>query len=314
MAMTFDDKFIEAIKNFNNIIIPDYTSSQLNYYADFIELIALLSNEDGITFGDIQDKFFGEKDYEDAKDRDKDESFLINIFLIIEQRTFLYKDDYPYEYINIEILKVKDNLNIKNKLYISLLLSSKLNIFKDFRTELTSEFEDISLNVLKEFLPKRAITKSFGKNSEYKGTATSKIRDLAIDLNLKINDYELSQVNPKNFQERGLDLIGWIPFDDNCMNKLIFLGQCACGKGFEYKQHDTRRFANYLEFYKTKPQHIMFIPYSLIDNKELKFHHSDLIENDYLYFERKRILELYNDSNFSNSVSFKIVDECIKHV
>lgn len=313
MAMNFNDKFIKSIQNFENIIEPDYTSTELNNFADFVELVVLFSNADGVTLGDIQDKFFGEKNYNSAKVRDKDEALLLEIFIIIEQRIFLFKDDYPFDYINLEILKLKTVLTFKNKLYISLLLSSKLNIFNDFRTELTTEFESISFNVLKEFLPKRSIIKDFGKNTTYTGNAINKIKELAKDLNIKIDDYELNQVNERNYQERGLDVVGWINFDDNCMNKIIFLCQCACGKEFESKQHDTRRFENYYIFYKNKPQHVLFIPYSLLNINENKFYHSDLIEKDYLVFERKRILELHNDLAFEDSESFKIVNKCIDY-
>jgi hypothetical protein len=313
MAMSFDEKFTKIIQNFENVIKPDYTSKELNYYADFIELVVLLSNDDGITLGDIQDKFFGEKDYNSAKERDNDESLLIEIFLLIEERIILYSDDYPFIYENLEILKLKTVLTDKNKLYITLLISSKLNIFNEFRSELTSEFESISYNVLKEFMPAKAIIKDFGKNTAYTGNAINKIKELAHDLNIKIDEYELSHVNERNYQERGLDLVGWVDFNDKSMNKIIFLCQCACGKEYESKQHDTRRFQNYYHFYKSNPQHTMFIPYSLINTKEKKFYHSDLIEKDYLIFERKRILEYFTDANFSNTESYKIVNECISY-
>ena len=132
-------------------------------------------------------------------------------------------------------------------------------------------------------------------------------------MDLEIDDYELNQVGERNNKERGLDIIGWIPFEDKCGNKIIFLCQCACGKQYESKQHDTRRFENYLNFYKTKPQHTMFIPYSLINVRSKKFYHSDHIEKDYLIFERKRILEYHNDKNFEETESFKLVTKCIEY-
>ena len=99
------------------------------------------------------------------------------------------------------------------------------------------------------------------------------------------------------------------------MNQLIYLGQCSCGKDTESKFHDTRRFENYLSFYKSKPQHIMFIPYSLTNPRERKFYHSDLIEKDFLIFERKRIIDVFNQENvFQDSTMLKIVESCIQHV
>lgn len=313
MAMTFDDKFNLCVQNFNDILKPDYTKSEIDYYADFVELIVLFSNVDGVTFGDVQDRFFGEKDYENAEKRDEDEKFLNRIFQRISERNLLYADDYPFSISENEILTLKSNLTTNNKLYISLLLSSKLNIFKEFKTDLTTDFETISYAVLKNFLPTNSIIKEFGKNSEYKGNAIEKIKSLANDLDLAIKDYELNQVGERNNQERGLDIIGWLPFDDKCGNKIIFLCQCACGKQYESKQHDTRRFENYLEFYKTNPQHTMFIPYSIINVRAKKFYHSDYIEKDYLIFERKRILEYHNDQVFESTESFKLVNKCVEY-
>lgn len=313
MVVSFDDKFSACIQNFNNISKPDYTKSELNYYADFIELTTLFSNKDGITFGDIQDKFFGEKDYENAEKRDEDEIFLREIFQLISERSILYNNDYPFSYSEDEILTLKANLTTNNKLYISLLLSSKLNIFNVFRADLTTDFETISNAVLRNFLPTNSTVKEFGKNTEYKGNAIEKIKQLADDLDLAIDDYELNQVEERNNQERGLDIIGWLPFSDKCGNKVVFLCQCACGKQYESKQHDTRRFENYLKFYKTNPQHTLFIPYSLINVRAKKFYHSDYIENDYLIFERKRILEYHNDDAFENSESSKLVAKCIEY-
>jgi hypothetical protein len=50
----------------------------------------------------------------------------------------------------------------------------------------------------------------------------------------------------------------------------------------------------------------------LLNTREKKFYHSDLIEKDYLVFERKRILEYLNDESFEHSESFKIVNKCIE--
>lgn len=310
--MTFDAKLKSSITNFTNLDIPDYTKDKMNLYCDFVELIALFSNQDGTSQGDIQDHFFGTKDYSSPDQRDRDEIWLSELFLIIEERIDLFKDDYPFSYVNKDILKLQNDLSWKHKMYLGMLISSKLNIFKDFQSELTNEFELISYYVLKNFLPANSIIKAFGKNSEYKGNAITKIRSLGLDLGLKIDEDELEGITERNNQERGLDIIGWVPFGDKCMNQLVYLGQCACGKDTESKFHDTRRFENYFLFYKNRPQHILFIPYSLINPKKNKFYHTDLIEKDFLIFERKRILHSFNqEEKFVNLETHKIVDALI---
>lgn len=317
---TFEDKFKECFDNFDTIEKPTYTRSELNLYADFVELISLFSNTNGVSFGDILDRFFGTKDYSDnevtnSEQKDRDESFIIEILMIIEERINLYKDNYPFSFENSEILLLKENLNWRCKLYLGLLISSKLNIFNEFSPVLSKEFETISYFVFKSYLPDHSIIKEFGKNSEYTGNAINKITNLAKDLGLDIDDDELECISERNYQERGLDVIGWIPFEDNCKNILVYLAQCACGKDKESKFHDTRRFENYLLFYKTKPQHIMFIPYSLINVSKGKFYQSDLIEKDFLIFERKRILSLFNEEDVFDALEMnKIVENCISYL
>jgi hypothetical protein len=127
---------------------------------------------------------------------------------------------------------------------------------------------------------------------KHSNNAKEKIRNLANDLGLPTDDYEIECVGERNFQERGLDIVSWIPFEDKCQNKIIFLCQCACGKQYESKQHDLRRFEHYYRFYRTKPQRTLFVPYALINPKDGKFYHSDYIEDDYLIFERLRIISL----------------------
>jgi hypothetical protein len=102
-----------------------------------------------------------------------------------------------------------------------------------------------------------------------------------------------------------------MPFDDNIPNMLVILCQCACGKEWYKKQHETARYEKYLRFKTLKPVHSLSIPYSLI-NSNNHFHQSDEITRDLLILERKRIVEMMNDFNyFQKSYSYRIVEECI---
>lgn len=325
MAMSFDDKLSYCIRNLDNIDKPDYPQKESNYYVDFIELLALFAGKDGITYGEILDRFFGEPDdkttidgtdisseYLPSEKNDTNESFLDGLFLLIGERIVQYGNLYPFMMIDEFTFVLKEELSDGQKLYLFLLLSSSLDIFSSFNAELTTDFESLAYETMQMFLP-NAIVKPFGKNTEYRGTAKEKIRQLAKDIGLPTKDYELNQIGERNVQERGLDVVGWLPFNDNCQNIIVFLCQCACGKNFEYKQHDIRRFKHYYEFYRTAPQHTLFIPYSLINPKEGKFYNSDLIDDDYLIFERMRILNLVKDEKvFGKLKSKKIVEECIK--
>lgn len=292
MMMSFDDKFVQCIRNLDVIDKPDYPRNETNLYADFVELLVVFSKGDGIASGDIQDRFFGEPDENNSSEKnDANESFIDGIFALIEERRYLFGSLYPFDIEDEHTIRLKNNLSMSQKLYLFLLFSSSLDIFKSFNSEITTDFEVVSCEAIRSFLP-NAIVKSFGKTSEYQGTAKEKIKKLADDIGLPTNDYEIDNIGERNNQERGLDIVSWLPFEDKGQNKIIFLCQCACGKKYEYKQHEIRRFENYYIYYKKKPLRTLFIPYALINPKDGKFFHSDFIEEEYLVFERLRIINL----------------------
>ena len=224
--MSFEEKLALSIQKLKNADRPDCPMDCLNNYADFIELLVLFSGSDGVSYGDIQDRFFGELDENNTSEtNDQNESFIDSIYKIIEERIALYKDTYPFDKKD-EVILLKKQLLIKQKIYLFLLLSSSLDIFRSFNAELTTDFETLCYKVMQLYLP-NAIVKAFGKNSEYTGSAKVKIKKLAEDLGLQLDDYDFEQIGDRNSQERGLDIVGWLPFDDHCSNMIIFLGQCV---------------------------------------------------------------------------------------
>lgn len=323
--MSFDNLIEEQFDEFR-LKTPNYSTNLKNLYSDYIELISLFSNDSFVTIADIQDRLVdlgieGDDDEDTASPEigskssekaDELENRVRELFLLVEERYYLYGEDYPFSYKEGRI-KLKENLTFKNKLYLIFLIASNLDHFSKLQSIITTEFETISFFVLKEFLPGKAIIKKFGKDSDYTGNAKKKIRDLARDLNLEIDEYEINQISDRNNQERGLDIIGWIPFNDLCSNMLIILAQCACGKHWFGKQHDTTRFESYYHFYKSKPNHTLFIPYSLINTKANKFYQSDEVIKDRLVFERRRLIEFFNDEEVFDSLeSKKVVQKCLE--
>lgn len=316
MTMTFKNKYDQCLRNLGNVSKPDYPNYETNLYADFVELLVIFSKGDGISYGDIQDRFFGEPeaDKKSSSEKNDDNEYFINtIFDLIEQRRFLYGELYPFDLGNEQIISLKTDLSLSQKLYLFLLFSSSLDIFKTFNSEITTDFEIVSCEAIKSYLP-QAIVIPFGKLSVFKGTAKEKIKKLADYIGLPTDEDEIACVGERNIQERGLDIVSWIPFEDNCQNKIIFLCQCACGKQYESKQHDVRRYQNYYRFYRTKPLLTLLIPYSLINPQNGKFYHSDYIENDYLIFERLRIINLakQTDNILSMLNSSDLIERCIQ--
>lgn len=318
----FNERFEEQFKKIK-ISLPDEAKNMEHIYADYVELVALLNNNSFVTTNDILDRMkdsgeLRKKENQEeitvGEENDKNESWILSIYQVIEDRNNLFGNYYPFEYSNSKI-KVKSVLLDKHKLYIFLLISSNLNLFKHVKSELTSDFETISFFVLKNYLPAHAKVKQFGKQSNYLGNAITKIKDLAKDLQVDVREHELKNISERNNQERGLDIIGWMPFNDSCPNFITILAQCACGKEWASKHHDTKRYIHYLKFYRLDPYHAIFIPYALIGESGTKFLRSDDIEKNTLVFERKRIVELFtNDLEFNKLDSSKVVEKCIEYI
>ncbi|RZJ90741.1 MAG: hypothetical protein EOO20_07250 [Chryseobacterium sp.] len=320
--MSFNDKIDQFFSSFDLSLGDAPTRNLIYLYADYVELISLFSNQNYVSASDITDRFKDEgiirqakKDQDQAEQNDEKESLVDEIFRLLNERSLLFADDYPFLIYNTDkiILKKDNAISKRNKIYIFLLLSSSLNIFRLFQPELTSEFELLCVHVLKNYLPKHAIVKSFGKNSEYSGTAKEKIRALAKDLRIRIDEEGFLEISEKGNQEKGLDLIGWIGFDDQVANYISVLAQCACGKDWDKKLHETARYNNYMAFHRLVPVHSMFIPYNLVSYNKVTFFRSTDISADRLIFERKRILNYLNEIDFFDDFkSIILVDKCIE--
>ena len=112
--------------------------------------------------------------------------------------------------------------------------------------------------------------------------------------------------------EKGLDIVAWLPFDDDWGNLVVILGQCACENEEWYKkQQETRRYENYYKFKCLNPIHALFIPHSL--TKQEDFYETAEIINGTLLFERRRILENFKEENFPSIQSVTIVDELLSY-
>ncbi|MFN8671850.1 MAG: hypothetical protein U0457_07145 [Candidatus Sericytochromatia bacterium] len=326
----FEDKFKEQFSNFNidSIKEPSEAKNIYHIYADYIELLSLFS-KDPISKSDISSRIgISENSYKEIEDEkldgdfgetvseiaDKKESLIDILFDYLNERKNSLNNFYPF-IIDKKSIKLKnENLNKMEQLYIFLLLSSSLKDFKKIGSILTTEFELISEYALKRYLPSNAIVRALGSSTYYKGNAKTKIEILAKELNVETKNRAIKQISDKNTKEEGLDIIGWIPFNDNNPNSIIILGQCACGKEWDGKQMETRRYENFLESYKHPFLHALFMPYLL--SKKGRFEHDKDIVNDILIFERKRILELLNfqDLNNEKTLNFdKLIQECLKY-
>lgn len=318
--MTFDTKITSFFAKFTLELGTPPTRNLTYLYADYVELVSLISKQNYISSTDILDRLKDEgiikqklSDADQSEANDEDESFIDDVFRLILERSQLFEDDYPFEIEGVNKIKLKNNdiISDRNKIYLYLLTASSLNIFYELQSDLTTEFENLCKEVLINFLPKHAIVKSFGKNTSYRGTAVEKIKALANDMRVTIDNDAFDEISVKGTQEKGLDLVGWIPFNDNVPNVLSVLAQCACGKEWYKKLGETSRYNNYFKFHRLNPVHTIFIPYNLVSFNKNIFFKNDEIDNR-LLFERKRIMNYIISTDFFSTYNSKtLVDYCL---
>ena len=323
--MSFNEKFDKLTLHIATRLTPENIKRKYlyHYICDFIELYTFFY-KDRLTRSEIIDLFdeagfnlaslsqeelasLGESEKNDLK-----ESIVNEIFDILTYRKFLNDSVYAFN-IDDTAMILKENLSFKQKLYLVLLFASNLSIFSEYQSDITSEFESISYYAIKDFLP-QAIVKQFGKNSDYVGNAKTKIKALAGDMNMSIDEPELNKIPNTNMQERGLDIIAWVGFSDKYTNMLTYLIQCAAGKGWIQKFSEVYRYNAYFNFKRLKPNGIMMIPYALNINGDYE-QSDDIISSEALLLDRLRILEaIKNEEELKSKqlISITLVEKLVE--
>lgn len=286
--------------------------SELNYFADVAELIALTSKSE-ITIGELLDRFSecGLIKKGESQLNDSNESWVKEIFGLLYLRWKTYDEKYPFDFDESErFISLKTMLSNTHKLYIQLLLSANLPFFSEIQTVLTTDFENVSYYSLKSYLSKTDNIKKFGKKTEYSGlNAIDKIKKLASDIKIDFSADDLEQVNKYNSNEKGLDVVAWFPFDDSWGNLLVVLGQCACtNRDWYKKRQDAIPYEYFFKFKGIKPIHALFIPHSLT---KAKLFFNSIHINDTLLFERKRLIDNFDENNYKNLESNEVVSKVI---
>lgn len=322
----FNKKIAEQFSSFE-VKRPNESKNKIQIFADYIELICMFS-KDYVSKSDVIDRLIdsgeefsvstpvdGEIGLIESQKQDKAEGWANTIFEYIEERKTTFNDLYPFEIKRETGVKLLEShaLTELQKLYLYLLIASSLNSFKKLQFEITKDFELLSELILKSFLPKNAIVYGFGSNTKYTGNAQNKIIQLSKDINVDIDKRIISQISNQSSKEEGLDIISWLPFEDNNPNTIIIFGQCACGKDWFGKQIETYRYNRFYKHYLQPFTHAMFYPHDF-RNKDGRFGFDiDLFDNN-LVFERRRFLNLANNNIFEHlTYSKKIVDKCIEY-
>jgi hypothetical protein len=324
-----DNSSISNATSFPVVSIPDYKKKDSHHWADFIELLCLLNKDNSVSQTDFLDRTSPQRDIEDSEDfgggrknyelnetksRDAED-----YFRVIDYRVSAFKNHYPFELsIDKRIISLKSNLTNSNKLYLSLLFSSLLGPFKNYKSKLTSSFELISQHALKKILPANANSILFGssniesENDDANSLFWNKLIKLAghIKENVKIKKEDLSKYNKG---DGGLDIYAWIDLGDNNKHFPIFFCQCACTPEWVKKQNSSKydRWDNFISL-STYPLNIIFIPYSF-RNASGDWHEFHQIEKS-IIIDRERLIYCFdeNEDKFMEFESSKVIEEVLK--
>lgn len=296
----------------SSLVSPKKSKKILHLQCDFIEYLALISSRP-VEIDDIESFFYGPQedteeesgDEHEAERDEEDETHIVNLFQVLRYRQLLFGDGYPFD-IDEDTISLSSTLSNKKKLYIILLMCSNLNILGTFQHHLTKEFEKITDYALQNIFPDTQV-KKMGEYSDYAGNNTiNKIRLLADDLNLQVDEDALLDIEDQNSKEEGLDLIVWNKFGDNKANTLILLVQCACGKGILPKTAEPERYLDFIHFKFITPITTLAIPYSLFTSDNRLEERKNIRKS--LLYERSRLINAINDMSFLNALeTYKLV-------
>ncbi|MGA9397549.1 MAG: hypothetical protein WBV22_04735 [Anaerolineaceae bacterium] len=286
-------------------------SKNIHHWADYIEMLALQNTDKVVSEADVIDRICERQDLGEANDiqaeiassddskGDKNDLFIGDCYRQLDYRVSAFGDAYPFCVSeNHKVLQCKGKTNPLNRMYVFLLLAANLgNINKVFKNEITKFFEFISLEALRAYLPSNTRIINFGTHSEdgrYIGKLSKKIFNLAEDLRIGIHPGVIEGLDPHNVGDGGLDLVGYIPFNDNTDGILHIFCQCACTEGWISKQHDCseQSWTNKFKFTAILP-HMVFIPFCY-RNATGSWYDSLQIKRSILV-DRVRLIDLINN-------------------
>lgn len=288
----------------------EHTANLSHLFSDYAEILALLANGDVVSRADLIKRFesFGlsvpaisaefagpafDHELKAAEEDDAFDNWSLQVYLHLEWRQSLLLSDYPFR-VNDGSIQLLSDLSERQGLYIMLLLCSNLAYFRHLMPVLTADFEQVACESFRNYMPKSAIVRQLGKNSDFVGLARDKIIALAHEMDVDIDGFEVQRV--LGTQDGGLDIIAWIPFRDRYANLQIIFGQCACGEKWSLKQNETRRFdCSYLKIKKVDAMHALFVPRGLSRDHDL--FEANQITNS-LLFDRARILQFITGTEF----------------
>jgi len=249
-------------------------------FADCVELLLYFENYSEISKSDLENFLIQEDDIPEkwgqyeyqreigrASKHDEIYQSIEDCFTQLEYRIKAFSSFYPFFFKERVFIRYgKDELTNRHYLYTFMLICSRLRSFpKNHAQKFSSLFEKVSAQAMKTLLPEFAKVHIFGANSADRKTYYGTDLRVALKkLSENICEYPIEEnIEPESSSsDAGLDIVGYIGFDDPAYGSLAFFGQCAAReydwpqKNFEAHPHKLRAFFNFTH----DPMNLIFIP------------------------------------------------------
>lgn len=241
-----------------------------NKWADYIEILCLLSPDADLTVDDIYDRVSGDKSADEESEIFEDYILenSINItemdkgsdsapktdfkyekirdyFKSLDARQAQFNSSYPFVISNQNRITRIDQFSNQHYTYIYLLFSANLDYFSKFLYQLSHNFEEISLDVFRKLLPPTSQVHYFGSGGKRGGLFQpnklyDRIKILGAQLGLHLSSRcTEDSIGRNNSGDGGLDLVGWYDFKEKNVGMITYFAQCACGKDWFDKQFES---------------------------------------------------------------------------
>ncbi len=207
-------------------------------WTDFAELSCLIDLDRELNLDQMQDKVYEMGTANKVEDRDRSDNDIRNAekvqdwFRQMSYRQHVLGEGYPFMVSRDgEMVTLRNKLSVDHKLYLYLLLASNGRYVRsDLHSNLTADFEYLCHAILGKHFPGWD-THIFGSgrhsSPRYSGNIWTKLNRLAIDLHCPIIAKETDYPSTSTGDD-GLDIVAWLPFQDQVPGLPAIFAQCAC--------------------------------------------------------------------------------------
>ena len=230
-----------------------------------------------------------------AESNEKYQKLSEEVFSHLRYRQTAFKKWYPFT-ADKDVLDINKKLSDRHKLYIALLLFSRLQMMsRSNRTKLAAVFEKLCYFAIVGMFPNWEII-HFGKGGLHRKHYGNKLKDALRALADKIKDNTdsvfIEELSEHDSGDAGIDIIALNHFGDSAQGVALYFGQCAAQQdGWPDKVYEAHeiKLSKYFNFFHS-PGTLLFIPlfYRKLDGRWVTSHAYNSI-----LLDRLRLVELF---------------------